>query len=181
MKPLRSFRALFAALILVVSAACSEQTPTVAPASAPELSLTGDLSGGLTTLLPPVEGLLECKVTESYTTTQVIGRAGGTIKVGPHSLHIPSNALSSDQKITATAPAGNYVEVEFKPHGLKFKKPTYLTMSYKDCALVGQLLPQIVYVDENLNILEVLSTVPDVLRQTVTGTTDHFSSYMLAD
>lgn len=181
MKPLRSFRALFAALLLVVSAACSEQTPTVAPAPAPELSLTGDLSGSLTSLLPPVKGVLECTVTESHKTTQVVGPSGGTIQVGPHSLHIPANALSSDQKITATAPAGNHVEVQFKPHGLKFNRPTYLTMSYKACGLVGQLLPRIAYVDDNLNILEVLLTVPDVLRQTVTGTTDHFSSYMLAD
>ena len=181
MKPLRSFRALFAALLLAVSAAWSDQTPAVAPAPAPELALTSDLTGGLTNLLPPVKGLLECNVTESYRTTQVVGPSGGTIQVGPHSLHIPANALSSDQKITATAPAGKHVEVEFKPHGLKFNRPTYLTMSYKDCGLVGQLLPRIAYVDENLNILEVLLTVPNVFRRTVTGTTDHFSSYMLAD
>ena len=193
MKPLRSFRALFAALLLVVSAACSaDQAPPLAPAPAPELSLIGDLTGVVTgtvstvtgtvgELLPPVKGLLECRVTEAYTTTQVVGPLGGTIRVGPHSLHIPMGALRSSQRITATAPAGNVVEVEFQPHGLQFAKPTQLTMSYRDCGLVGKLLPRIAYVDENLNILEVLLTVPNVFRQTVTGTTDHFSSYMLAD
>ena len=90
-------------------------------------------------------------------------------------------ALKSAQRITATAPAGNVVEVEFQPHGLQFAKPTHLTMSYRDCGIVGKLLPRIAYVDENRNILEVLLTVPNVFRQTVTGTTDHFSSYMLAD
>ena len=181
MKPLRSFRALFAALVLLVSAACSEKAPTLAPPPQPEMSLIGDLTGTVSTLLSPVSGLLECNVTESYRTQQVVGPFGGTIRVGPHSLYIPAGALSSNQLITATAPAGKVVEVEFQPHGLKFSRKTQLTMSYRDCALAGQLLPRIVYADENLNILEVLLTVPNVLRQTVTGATDHFSSYLLAD
>ena len=186
MKPLRSLRGLFAALLLAVSAACSQDTaPPLSPAPAPELSLIGDLTGTLTgtvsELLPPVSGLLECKVTESYSTTQSVGPFGGTIRVGPHSLYIPAGALKSTQRITATAPKGKYVEVEFQPHGLKFAKPTQLTMSYKDCSLVGQLLPRIVYADDKYNILEVLLTVPNILRQTVTAETDHFSSYMLAD
>ena len=193
MKPLRSFRALFAALLIAVSAACSTETsPPLSPAPTPELSLIGDLTGTLDqsvstvtgtvgTLLPPVSGLLECNVTQSYSTTAIIGRMGGTIRVGPHSLYIPAGALSTSQRITATAPAGKVVEVEFQPHGLKFAQPTQLTMSYRDCALVGRLLPRIVYTDDNRNILEVLLTVPDVLRQTVTARTDHFSSYMLAD
>lgn len=186
MKPLRSFRGLFAALFILGSAACSPETaPPLSPAPAPELSLIGDLTGTLTgtvsELLPPVSGLLECKVTESYSTTQYVGPFGGTIRVGPHSLHIPAGALKSTQRITATAPKGNFVEVEFQPHGLKFDRPTQLTMSYRDCGLVGQLLPRIVYADDDRNILEILLTVPNVLRQTVTAKTDHFSSYMLAD
>lgn len=180
MKPLRSFRALFAALLLVVTAACSsEKAPTAAPA--PELSLIGDLTSTVGNLLPPVKGLLACNVTETRSSTQQIGRLGGTIRVGAHSLYIPENALSSTQTITATAPAGNVVEIEFQPHGLKFAKPTVLTMSYRDCSLIGSLLPRIVYADENRNILETLLTVPNVFGQTVTAKTNHFSSYLLAD
>ena len=193
MKPLHSFRALFAALLLVITAACSSETaPPLSPAPAPELSLIGDLTGTLSgtvntvtgtvgKLLPPVSGLLECKVTESHSTTQFVGRFGGTIRVGPHSLYIPPGALNTTQRITATAPAGNLVEIQFQPHGLTFEKPTQLTMSYRDCGLVGKLLPRIVYADDNRNILEVLLTVPNVLRQTVTGQTDHFSTDLLAD
>ncbi len=178
MKPLRSFRALFAALILAVSAACSsEQAPTLAPMPGPELSLTGTV----TNLLPPVKGLLACKVTETHSMTQVVGRAGGTIKVGRHSLYIPPDALLSPQTITATAPAGNLVEVEFQPHGLKFNRPTTLTMSYRDCDLVSRLLPRIVYADENYNILETLLSVPNIFTQTVSAQTDHFSSYLFAE
>src|SRR5687768_13181436 len=105
MKPLRSFRALLAALLLIVSAACSTETaPPLSPAPSPELSLIGDLTGAVSgtvngtvgtvtgavsELLPPVSGLLECNVTQSYSTTQVVGRYGGTIRVGPHTLYIP--------------------------------------------------------------------------------------------
>lgn len=183
MKPLlRSFRVLFAALVLTVAAACSSDTaPTLAPPPAPEMSLIGDVGGVVTTLLPPAEGLLACNVTQSYTTTKAIGPMGGTIQVGPHSLTIPPDALKSTLFITATAPKGKVVEVEFQPHGLKFQKPTTLTMSYRDCSLLGQLLPRIVYADENHNILETLLTVPNVFRQTVTAKTDHFSSYLLAE
>ena len=181
MRSLRSLRAPFAALMLATLAACSETAPTLAPAPAPELSLIGDLTGTVNTLLKPATDLLACKVTQTHTTTQVVGRSGGTIQVGPHSLYIPPEALSENQTITATAPAGNRVEVEFQPHGLEFRRQTLLTMSYRDCSLVGSLLPRIVYAEKDGTILETLASLPNVFRQTVTAKTDHFSSYMLAD
>ena len=181
MKPLRSLRALLAALLLATAAACSPDHAPVAPPPPPEASLIGDLLGTVGKILPPVKGLLACEVTTSYTTTKVIGREGGTITVGPHSLFIPRDALSSAQTITATAPKGDVVEVEFQPHGLQFSRETLLTMSYRDCGLIGKLLPRIVYADENRNILETLLTIPNVFRQTVSAKTDHFSSYLLAD
>ena len=182
MKSLHSFRALLTALLLTTAAACSSgEVPTLAPAPAPELSLIGDLTGAVTNLLPPVKGLLACDVTQGYSTTQVVGRNGGTIRVGRHSLYIPPEALQSAKTITATAPAGKVVEVEFQPHGLTFSRPTTLTMSYRDCGLVGRLLPRIVYADENHNILETLLTIANIFNQTVSAKTDHFSSYLLAD
>lgn len=188
MKPLRTLTALTAALLIAFTAACSDNAPT-APAQAPELSLIGDLTGTLTGVvggvLKPVTGLLKCDVRETSTATRVIGREGGVIKVGPHTLIIPRDALTSNETITATAPKGDVVAVEFQPHGLKFARPTVLTMSYQECGLVKTLLkrlnPRIVYVDENRNILETLISLPDLLRQTVTAKTDHFSSYMVAE
>jgi hypothetical protein len=188
MKPLRTLTALFAALLITFTAACADKAPT-APAPAPELSLIGDLTGTVTGVLggvlKPVTGLLACDVRQTYTTTKVIGREGGTIQVGAHSLVIPRDALTSPQTITATAPRGNVVEVEFQPHGLRFARPTTLTMSYRECGLVKSVLkklnPRIVYVDENRNILETLLSLPDLLRQTVTAKTDHFSSYMVSE
>jgi len=189
MKPLRSLAALSTALFLVVALGC---TPERAPTSPlPDASLIGDLTGTITDVtgsvtdlagkVLPIKGLLACDVRESYSTTQVVGAYGGTIRVGPHSLYIPANALPERTEITATAPKGSVVKVEFQPHGLTFARPTTLTMSYRDCGLLRGVLPQIVYADDKGNILEQLLSVIDVFRRTVSARTDHFSSYILAE
>ncbi len=189
MKLFRSLTALSSALLLAFALGCSDKTPTSAPA--PDLSLISDLTddvGGLTGTVTgvaervlPIKGLLACNVTESYSTTQAVGPNGGTIRVGPHTLVIPQNALSETTKITATAPAGQIVEVEFQPHGLKFQKKTTLTMSYRDCGVLRGVVPQIVYADEENNIVERLLSFIDLFRRTVSAKTDHFSSYILAE
>ena len=190
MKPFRTFAALSAALLLALTLGCSEQTPTSAPPP-PDLSLISDLTntvGGLTGTVTdvadhvlPIKGLLACNVTESYSTTQSVGPNGGTMRVGPHTLTIPPYALSETTRITATAPAGQIVEVQFQPHGLKFAKKTTLTMSYRDCGLLKGVLPQIVYADDERNIVERLLSLIDLFRRTVSAKTDHFSSYILAE
>jgi hypothetical protein len=103
------------------------------------------------------------------------------LRVGPHSLYIPPGALRGVETITATAPAGRLVEVQFQPHGLQFERPATLTMSYRHCGLLGKILPRIVYADENRNILEVLLSLPNLLTRTVSAKTDHFSSYLVAE
>jgi hypothetical protein len=172
-------RRLGALLALVaLTASCSPdrvtgvQEPT---ASNGLLDGIGGLIGGTLT------GLLTCNVTETRTTTQVVGPAGGTIFVGRHSVSIPAYALDHDVEITATAPAGNRVELELLPHGLQFERRATLRMSYANCGLVRALLLRVVYVDDDgATILEVLPSIVDLWRQQVYGTTDHFSSYMLA-
>jgi hypothetical protein len=184
MKPIRSLAALCSALLLALSLGCSpESAPTTAP-HAPEMSLIGDITGSVTDLadkLLPIKGLLACNVTETYSTVREIGPQGGVIQVGPHALFIPENALSATTTISATAPAGKLVEVQFQPHGLRFKKKTTLTMSYRDCGPLKGVLPQIVYADDQRNVLEQLLSVVDILRRTVSAKTDHFSSYILAE
>ena len=190
MKPIRSLAAFCSALLLALALGCSPDNSPTAP-TAPDLSLLGDLTETVTGVtgtvsdlagkILPVKGLLACNVTETYSTTQVVGPSGGTIRVGPHSLFIPENALSQRTMITATAPSGSLVEVEFEPHGLKFERKTTLTMSYRDCGLLKGVLPQIVYADDKNNILEQLLSVVDLFRRTVSAKTDHFSSYILAE
>jgi hypothetical protein len=124
--------------------------------------------------------LLNC-TTQSYASvTQVIGSAGGTINVGAHKLVIPAGALDHSVSITATAPAVNRREVDFEPHGLQFDERPTLTMSYQGCSLVSQLLPKkIVYMDDDLNPLELILGLDNILSKKVTGKIEHFSSYGL--
>jgi hypothetical protein len=179
MKP-RSLVTMFALAAMMVAAACSTEKP-VSPV-APNAGLLDPITGLVSGL---VNGLVSCPTSTSYTTTKTIGTGGGTINVGPHSLVIPSGALSSNVSITATAPAGQHIKVEFKPEGLKFAKTSALTMSYKQCNLVSGLLSKllfkVVYVDNNNNVLEVLPSVMNLLKQNVTGSLKHFSAYAVAE
>lgn len=162
------------ALFLFAAGCAPDKLPTAAE-EAPQ-ALLGSVIGSLTNSL----SLLECPTSKSYVTTKAIGPAGGVIKVGPHSLSIPARALSTTQTITANAPAGKYVEVKFEPHGLRFQRSATLSLSYEACGTLGSL-KKIVYVDSRLNILEVLLSTTDLLRQRISAPIDHFSSYMLAD
>jgi hypothetical protein len=167
--------------LVAVTASCSSDSITgPAPEAQPEAQ-AGLLDGLIGGIGGTVRGLLTCQVDETRTTTQTIGPAGGTIFVGSHSLTIPYGALTESVTITATAPAGEHVELALAPHGLQFERNVTLRMSYADCGLVRALLLRIAYVDrESLTILEVLPSFPDLWRQRIIGTTDHFSSYMLA-
>ena len=189
------------AVLLAVPMGCGpDGAPTSpAPAVQPQASLLGgltDVVGGLTgevihvvdgttdvlvatvnTLLGP----LVCPTDKEYSETKVIGPFGGTLRVGPHTLVVPAGALNRNVRITATAPKGSYAEVEFQPHGLEFRKDVALTISYAQCGLLNGRPPTIVYADDERNILEVLRTTIDRNRETVTGKTDHFSSYILAE
>lgn len=182
MKRARRFISLaLLASMSVTILSCSDQAP-VAPEvalPAPQADLIGDLLGGTTGLLKTL-GLLKCKATYAQT-TQTVGRLGGVIQVGPHSLVIPWGALDGPVTITATNVAGNVNLVEFQPSGLVFKKDAALTMSYANCDLLGKLAPKrIAYTDDALNILEYLLSFDNLFAKKVTGKLKHFSGYAVA-
>lgn len=173
----RSLGAAASAAALVFAFASCAPEPT-APAAAPNAGLIGGLLG---TVGDVTGSLLSCNVTTAYSAAQDIGPAGGTLRVGPHALVVPPGALAQTVHISAYAPAGSTVRVQFQPEGLHFAAPTALRMSYQSCGLVPSLLLQIVYVDDsNDSVLEVLPSLTDVLTRTVTGKVSHFSSYALA-
>lgn len=174
----RKFSLACAALALAALACTSETSPTApqlpsAAPAAPQASLLGDLTGTVNTLL-------FCPTSQSYTATQAVGPGGGVISVGPHSLSIPAGALDSVVTITATAPAGNYVDVEFQPHGLVFNDSATLRLSYAQCGLTGLLMTRIAYVDDSFNILEIIPSFGDIWHQQTVGRIGHFSSYAIA-
>lgn len=177
--------ALLAVTMLVTS--CSD-TPT-APPPAPEAQLQAepftdaellDLFGVLQPTLNKV-GLMTCSPMQAAYGSATIGRNGGVVRVGPHTLVVPYGALDRNVTITAYAPSSRYNRVHFEPHGLEFDRPALLTMSYANCDLLGQLLPKrIAYVNNRLTILYLLQSVDNIFTRKVTGRVDHFSEYAVA-
>jgi hypothetical protein len=198
MRVLRRLSVLGIVLLLSVGVGCtSTESLTEAPVSSspeqgsPQFGLIGDLTGGLTSTvsgltstvvgtLGSVTDLLLCSPQPYAVTTQSIGPRGGVIKVGSHTLSIPGNAVDGTIKITAEQISGKTNSIRFSPEGLRFNKPATLTMSYENCALV-LLQKKIVYTDENLKILEVLTATLDLFKKkAVTAPIDHFSRYAVA-
>lgn len=134
-------------------------------------------------LLGSLGGLLACNPLPYASDSRVIGPAGGTLVIGPHTLTVPTGALSVPTVITGEAPVGTVNSVRLLPEGLKFAvgKPAKLTMSYANCPLLGQLLPKhIAYTTDLLQILSYVLSVDDLLNQRVTGSLEHFSRYAVA-
>ena len=184
----RRFASILAlALAAVTLTSCADNhTPTApaAPAMAPDPSLLGDLLGGVTGTVGDLAntlGLASCDVRTTHTASAEIGPMGGVLWVGPHRLVVPPYALREKVRISAIAPKGPYVQIQFEPEGLEFRRSTLLSMSYAECGLLSPLHLRIVYVNDKLEILEVLPTLTSVLTRTANAPVDHFSRYMLAD
>ena len=169
---------LLAAVLLVGLAATGlsclpDRSPTAPAVPPPNASLLGGLL--------QATGLLQCSPLPYASTTKVIGPAGGTIQVGPHTLIIPPGALSQNVTITAEAPSARVNSVRFTPQGQRFTVPAALTMSYANCNLLGKILPkEIAYTDDNLNILSYLISLDNLFSKKVTGKLSHFSRYAVA-
>lgn len=170
--------ALLASALVVASSSCGDRTPL---GVSPQHDLLGSLVQTVDKTVQSLS-LLRCDPLPSVTASKWVGPDGGTLKIGPHRLSIPENALDHWVQITATAPSDTVNHVHFDPEGLQFKKSASLTLSYANCSLVGSLLPkQIAYTsDDLLTILDVLKSLDDPLSQKVTGRLNHFSEYAVA-
>jgi hypothetical protein len=135
----------------------------------------GTLTGTLSNLR-----LYDCATPAFGVVTQTVGPLGGVIRVGPHSLVIPPGALDRPVAITASAPEGQHVTVDFAPEGLRFRYPAVLSLSYAHCDH-RPLLPRVVYIDDLLSILELLPSLDDLSSEAVTTKLRHFSGYAIAD
>jgi hypothetical protein len=159
-------------VIAVTLLSCGE--PSLGPVPPPQADLIGSLL--------QATGLLQCSSLPYASATQTIGSAGGTIRVGPHTLTVPAGALSSPVAITGALVTGRGVNaVHFQPEGLRFQRSAYLTMSYANCNLLGVLLPKrVAYVSDGLDILSYLLSIDNLFAKQVTGRVDHFSNYAVA-
>jgi hypothetical protein len=166
---------LFALLGVVFgAAACSSESaaPTALEVqSTPSYSLTGSIS----------VSLLQCSPEEAVWKSVDIGPEGGELWLGQHHLSVPKHALSKKVTISGEVVPGNFNSVRFYPEGLTFGTGTKLYMSYKNCSGPGMLLPKkIVYIDEGLSLLEILSSLNLTDDNMVVGDLRHFSRYAVA-
>ncbi len=163
--------ALLVAMAAVVGG-CGDRTATApTPIGAPQASLIGNLFGLVDS----------CSSLPSATVSQTIGRQGGVIAIGPDTLRIPPNALSKPVTIRASLPAGYFVNIVlFQPDGLRFHKPTTLTMGYSNCNLLSFLPLEIAVVTDDLQVIEYLQSTDNKRAKTVTGAVQHFTNYALS-
>jgi hypothetical protein len=163
MKPLR--------WLVVVLLVCACKEPS---APSPDASLLGGLLN--------LTGLLGCSEIPYASATQTLGSAGGTMRIGPHTLTVPTGALSAPVAIRAEIVTGRGVNaVHFEPEGLAFARSAALTMSYSNCSLLGSLMPKrIAYVSDGLNVYSYLLSFDNLWIKKVTGRVDHFSNYAVA-
>jgi hypothetical protein len=167
----RCRRPTLVALALACTGALSCRDAGLAPAegavTAPDLRLAD---------IP--DRLLQCRPLDYDSVTEMIGPAGGVLRVSKHVLSIPFMALSHPVRITLVVPADTVNRIQLQPEGLVFDAPVTLTMSYVNCDTGSSTDPkQIAYTDDSLSILEYEPSVDDFHGKKVTGQLTHFSQY----
>ena len=125
--------------------------------------------------------LLACEPQEYAADAELIGPAGGTLKIGPHELEIPKGALDHEVVISGAAPVSDAVEVQFEPEGLQFARPAELKLSYAHCLQPPSWLNLfIVYLGADNQVLDITSSVDKKGLKAVYGDLHHFSRYAVA-
>lgn len=175
-----------AALAGAVLAACAGDAATLSPLSAPTAaSRLADV--GLKRGFAKPRGNsgqkfagTPCSTRITVTGTGVFGPSGGTLVFGTSSLIIPGGALKDTVTITATSLGGESSRVELRPHGLQFAKSAGLLLDTSGCALDGMNAPNVVYLSELGEVLQIIPAVFDPHWQTIAAPIDHFSGYAIA-
>lgn len=136
---------------------------------------------GITADLLKQTGLLQCSSLPSASVKQAIGLGGGTMKIGPHMFVVPPGALTVPVTIAAKTAGGTGNAVVFKPDGLIFLTPAYLTLSYANCSTAASTTSKhVAYTTDWLAVLSYVPSWDDPSTQGVTGLITHFSNYAIA-
>ena len=123
---------------------------------------------------------LRCEPRQRQTSSRRIGAKGGQVTLGGHSIDIPAGALASDVEISMSVRPGPFMELEFAPHGLKFKKPVEITFNYAGCTVPANAPLDVVFVENGWRILENMPSSDKRSTKRMSALTDHFSGYMMS-
>lgn len=127
-----------------------------------------------------VEGVIEAPILESV--RAVIGREGGTIRLGLHTLTIPAGAVDRQIVFTMANASQTAVAVDCGPSPFRFNIPVELSLSYAGTTFERsdhQNTLQIFYMASTISCIAMPSHV-DVANKTVTAQLDHFSRYIIS-
>ncbi len=173
-----SFASLLAA-ILALGLGCGADR-TTAPSAARVVVTPSALEGHHDGDDRPAR-LAACSRRPESSDTEMIGRHGGTLRFGGHSLEIPEGALDHTVRITArVVPNVDYLLVEFEPSGLRFDRPASLSLNVAGCAIPRGASPDVVYVGHDGRILEQIDAAFSRWLQRVSAPIRHFSGYSIA-
>src|SRR5690606_31880864 len=111
---------------------------------------------------------------------RIIGPEGGVIGVGSHRLTIPPGALDRPVVITAEAPVAFEVMLEFKPHGMTFRKRPTLSFDYTHCLRPSWLQERVAYLGDDDEVLEWPESHDRTTLGRIDAQIDHFSRYAVA-
>jgi hypothetical protein len=123
---------------------------------------------------------LRCEPKQRAYASRRIGAKGGRVTLGGHTIDIPAGALASDVEISMSVRPGPFMELEFAPHGLKFKKPVEITFNYGHCTVPANAPLDVVFVENGWRILENMPSSDVRGKKKMSTLTDHFSGYMMS-
>jgi hypothetical protein len=111
----------------------------------------------------------------------VIGREGGCLRLGPHSLTIPAGAVDREVTFTISLASTMGVAVDCGPSPFRFNVPVELTLSYAGTQYESsdrQVNLQIFYM-ANTQACTAMPSHVDVNGKSVSAQLDHFSRYII--
>ena len=155
--------------IVIGAGACSQPSTGVTDPAGPSFNLAAGT---------PV--LASCQALPAAFSSATLGPQGGSIDIGPHRLTFAKGALQGTVTITAEIVAGSVNAVRFGPEGLTFGDGARLTLSFSNCPGLTIKKLGLVYADDLLNPLEVLTSKADPKNRTISAALHHFSIYAVA-
>ena len=185
------------AIGLAVAGCGSDRTSAPSTLDHPLLR-SNDLLGGVVNTatsalnLTPVVGLKRTAALPApITVTQVIGSAGGTLRIPEAgvTVTVPAGALASPTTISMTALAGSLVAYDFAPHGITFARPLEFSQSLSGTNASLLSVPSLklgYYPDDSLLsgtgalVSELIDGSVDLLGWRFNARIPHFSGYILS-
>jgi hypothetical protein len=136
----------------------------------------------------PAPAFLVCAAQPYAADSAWIGPNGGEIKLGKTEFKVPRGALHELTLITMELPSDTIKSVRFSPEGLTFNPVALpeLKLDYKGCPKqsnkgkgnAGDKV-KVVYVTEQLEVINALTSLDDDLTETVQTNLKHFSRYAI--